>query len=280
MAEASFAQNKGMVLSALSHKVTYKFRTFCKTELMDRFLYACMDYFRVFFELQKQMSDACDEVAKTERLNLYTQGKTKSTSAALTVTPLKTLAHFEHISTVTADEKARRKLRELAAIYATILVQHTNYSNTQQERQFFETLYDFSARVLFTINDRKRWHTIENELGRIFRSEHFNLSTRKNEQHVAKPVRCKEMYEMKQQDDPLVRKEPLKSIHTAMHLRSPVISTLFPTPKEMLRATELQVGGSLHTLFTPSSHPSRARGWEGAPGCSPRCTYGRTTGQR
>ena len=68
----------------------------------------------------------------------------------------------------------------MAAIYAAILVKHTNYSNTQQERAFFETLYpnpnpnpnpnpyqeraffetlyDFSARVLFTINDRKRWH--------------------------------------------------------------------------------------------------------------------------
>ena len=41
-----------MVLSALSHKVTNKFKAFCKTDLMDRFLYACIDYFVVFFELQ------------------------------------------------------------------------------------------------------------------------------------------------------------------------------------------------------------------------------------
>ena len=41
-----------MVLSALSHKVTNKFKVFCKTDLMDRFLYACIDYFTVFFELQ------------------------------------------------------------------------------------------------------------------------------------------------------------------------------------------------------------------------------------
>lgn len=45
-----------------------------------------------------------------------------------------------------------------------------------QDRLFFETLYDFAARVLFTCNDRKRWHGIENELGRIFRSKHFNLA--------------------------------------------------------------------------------------------------------
>eukprot|EP00964_Phaeocystis_antarctica_P090755 scaffold58120_cov69-Phaeocystis_antarctica.AAC.2 len=41
-----------MVLSALSHKVTNKFKSFCKTELMDRFLYACIEYFTFFFELQ------------------------------------------------------------------------------------------------------------------------------------------------------------------------------------------------------------------------------------
>ena len=85
--------------------------------------------------------------------------------------------------------QARGKLREVAAIYAAILVKHTNYSNTQQERAFFETLYDFSARVLFTINDRKRWHAIENELGRVFRSEHFNLSIRKTETQVRVRVR-------------------------------------------------------------------------------------------
>ena len=41
-----------MVLTALNHKVTNKFKSFCKTELMDRFLYACIEYFTFFFELQ------------------------------------------------------------------------------------------------------------------------------------------------------------------------------------------------------------------------------------
>ena len=74
------------------------------------------------------------------------------------------------------------KLRVMATVYAGILLKHSNYANTQQERQFFESLYDFSARVLFVINDRKRWQSIENELSRVFRSDYFNLSLRKNEQ--------------------------------------------------------------------------------------------------
>ena len=208
---------------------------------------------------QKHLSDASEEVAKTERLNLYTQGKTKSSSPSSPTTPPQTAAQSEHTAAaMQTEEEARAKLKDIAGIYAAILVKYTNYANTQQERQFFETLYDFSARVLFTINDRKRWHAIENELGRIFRSEHFNLSMRKNEQHAAKPMRCKELYELKQQADPLARpakEAPTRrsSIHAAMHLRSPVISTIFPTPKEMMiRAAEEARAGSMH------SEPARA----------------------
>jgi len=230
----SIARNKVMVLSALSHKITKQFNLFCKTELMDRFLYACIDYFSVFFDLQKHLSDASEEMAKAERLNLYSQGKTNSSS----ITQLEYAA-----AAMKADEESRGKMREVAAIYAAILVKYTNYSNTQ-ERHFFETLYDFSARVLFTMNDRKRWHIIENELGRIFRSDHFNLSMRKNVQHAAKPIRCKELYGLKQKDEPLARareesQKPKSSIHTAMHMRSPVISTLFPAPRDKILWTAI-----------------------------------------
>merc|ERR1711988_1423366 len=74
---------------------------------------------------------------------------------------------------VKLEIEVHAKLRVMATVYAGILLKHSNYANTQQERQFFESLYDFSARVLFVINDRKRWQTIENELSRVFRSEHF-----------------------------------------------------------------------------------------------------------
>ena len=158
----------------------------------------------------------------------------------------------------------------MAAIYAAILVKHTNYSNTQQERAFFETLYDFSARVLFTINDRKRWHAIENELGRIFRSEHFNLSIRKNETQVVKPMKSKELYEAKLREDPMARPpatmKPRSSIHAAMAMRSPVISSIFPTPKDsMLRAAELRQTAQALSLEAHSSMPPNERQTPGSP---------------
>ena len=214
---------------------------------------------------QKHLSDASEEVAKTERLNLYTQGKTKSSSPSSPTTPPQTAAQSEHTAAaMQTEEEARAKLKDIAGIYAAILVKYTNYANTQQERQFFETLYDFSARVLFTINDRKRWHAIENELGRVFRSDHFNLSVRKNEQQATKPLRCKELYELKQKEDPLAPKKsewkPKVSIHTAMSMRSPVIASIFPTAKEaMERAAELQA-----TLSADAS-PTAVRSGGAAP---------------
>jgi len=272
----SLSRNKAMVLSALSHKVTNKFKSFCKTELMDRFLYACIEYFTFFFELQKLLTDASEEVAKREQLHAFTQGKAAKQGSS----PPKPLAEPErNVGAIQAEEEARGKLREVAAIYAAILVKHTNYSNTQQERAFFETLYDFSARVLFTINDRKRWHAIENELGRVFRSEHFNLSIRKNETQTVKPMKSKEMYEAKLREDPMARPpatmKPRSSIHAAMAMRSPVISTLFPTPKDsMLRAAELRQTAQALSLEahsslppserqTPSSPPQAIRGASG-----------------
>ena len=49
----TYAAAAGMVLQAMSSKLTNKFKTFCKTEMMDNFLYACIEYFTLFFELQK-----------------------------------------------------------------------------------------------------------------------------------------------------------------------------------------------------------------------------------
>ena len=49
-----------------------------------------------------------------------------------------------------AEQECTRRLKDVASIYATIIIKNSNYEKTQQERQFFETLYDFTARVLFT----------------------------------------------------------------------------------------------------------------------------------
>jgi hypothetical protein len=132
----------------------------------------------------------------------------------------------------------RAKLREIALVYATILLKHSNYANTQQEREFFECLYDFSKRVLFTIKNRKLWHAIENELDRVFRSGYFNLSHHKNDaqQHAAEATTSfKVLFERSLSMDGIGRSantNKKSNIHKALLMRSPIISEIFPTPKE------------------------------------------------
>lgn len=277
--EANLSRNKGMVLMALSNKVTGKFKHFCKTELMDRFLHACIEYFSAFFDLQKHIETA-EELSKSEgKLGREVESSQSqrlpaiNTTGAVSATPPIATA-------VELEQAARARLREVAALYAAILVQHSNYANTQQDRQFFETLYDFSARVLFTINDRKRWHAIENELGRIFRSEHFNLSLRKNEQTASKPLRYKELFALKQDGDPSQRTVGAEaarhsSIHTAMHMRSPIIATIFPTPKErMQRAALLQ-----HSIGFETQGSAGFSSSEGSPTGRGASRFGNSSGR-
>ena len=117
----------------------------------------------------------------------------------------------------------RARLKDIALVYATILLKHSNYVNTQQERQFFESLYDFAKRVLFTINSRKNWHAIENELDRVFRSPHFNLSQRKNDQALkgggAATMSFKEAYEKSAGADGFTR-SPFAATQGASHRSS------------------------------------------------------------
>ena len=188
-----------MVLAAMKSKGhTARFKGFCKSDTMDAFLHACIDYFTVFFEVKKIEDDEGataekrrDALALGERPS---EGKDTSAGASAGPGSSKELREKE------LEQRAR--LKDVALVYAAILLKHSNYANTQQERQFFESLYDFSKRVLFTINNRKHWHAIENELDRIFRSPHFNLSERKNKTNqqggTAVMTSYKDMYEKQQ----------------------------------------------------------------------------------
>ena len=169
-----------MVLAAMKSKGhTARFKGFCKSETMDSFLHACIDYFTVFFEVKKIEDD--EGAAAEKRRDALAMGERPfegSLKADSTAVASSAVGSSKELREKELEQRAR--LRDVALVYAAILLKHSNYANTQQERQFFESLYDFSKRVLFTINNRKHWHAIENELDRIFRSPHFNLSERKN----------------------------------------------------------------------------------------------------
>ena len=167
----NLSHNKEMVLAAMKSKGhTNRFKAFCKSETMDAFLHACIDYFLVFFKLIEEKEKAKNSA---ERRDALAEGKAPPSDGGASPSdaanaPLAPPPSSREIFEL--EEEQRSRLKDVALVYATILLKHSNYSNTQQERQFFESLYDFAKRVLFTINQRKNWHAIENELDRIFRS--------------------------------------------------------------------------------------------------------------
>ena len=264
------ARNKEMVLAAIksinrgdkASQIVYtsKFKGFCKTDTMDAFLHACDDYFTIFFEVRTIEEE---ESAKNsaERRDALADGKAPPVdgdaadgtggSAGAPAAAAGTSDETKRLLREKEEEK-RTRLRKMALVYASILMSNSNYANTQQERQFFESVYDFAKRVLFTRNNRKHWHAIENELDRIFRSPHFNLSQRKNDQNLkggssTTQISFKEMYEKRLGTDGghgslggsvSTRRS---QIHQALTMRSPIISEIFPTAKDRAaRAAEMQ----------------------------------------
>jgi len=226
-----------MVLAAMKSKGhTNRFKAFCKSDAMDSFLHACIDYFLVFFKLIEEREKAKNSA---ERRDALAEGKAPPEGAAgsdAAAPPPPNAPSSREIYELETEQRSR--LKDVALLYATILLKHSNYTNTQQDQQFFEALYDFAKRVLFTINQRKNWHAIENELDRVFRSPHFNLSQRKNDQNLKGGAQAaqgfKEMYEKRQGQEGfgLSHRAHRSSIHQALQMRSPIISEIFPTPEE------------------------------------------------
>ena len=162
-----------MVLAAMKYKVhSAAFKKFCKSDTMDTFLHACIEYFAVYFEARKiEEDEAASAEKRRDALASGLEPDHSPTGGASSGAGASKLLLEKEM-----EQRARR--RDIALVYASILLTHSNYANTQQERAFFESLYDFSKRVLFSINNRKHWHDIEDELDRVFRSQYFNRRPR------------------------------------------------------------------------------------------------------
>ena len=102
---------------------------------------------------------------------------------------------------------------------------------------FWETLYDASDQILQEVFvGQKKINVIEIELGRIFRTKHFNLAAKRNElKRDPSNYSVRELYELKNEGDPVLNSRTLasiyskvksKSVQTAVTSRSPLIEHL------------------------------------------------------
>lgn len=75
---------------------------------------------------------------------------------------------------------------QVSPIYSEIILKHSSYEKPQQDRLFFEALYQTLILLLDEAFARlQKRAEIEQEIGNMFRSKHFNLYKRKNQ-----PPRC------------------------------------------------------------------------------------------
>ncbi|KAM5245063.1 protein phosphatase 1 regulatory subunit 36 isoform 2-T2 [Hipposideros larvatus] len=100
-------------------------------------------------------------------------------------------------------------------------------SNTQKDWKFFESFYTFCAYVAWIVFRRQYFTEIEEEIGRLFRTNMFNIPRRKREDEESGGEK-KRMTLV--QFRRMMAKRP--AIKKAINMRSPAMSTLLPSLRE------------------------------------------------
>lgn len=100
-------------------------------------------------------------------------------------------------------------------------------SDTQKDWKFFESFYTFCTCIAWIVFRRQYLTEIEEEVGRLFRTNMFNIPRRKREDEESGGEK-KRMTLV--QFRRMMAKRP--AIKKAMDMRSPVLSTLLPSLRE------------------------------------------------
>ena len=176
---------KGRVFRTFEETTPSKFRTFFKSSKYDKFLQALIYYFVNLFKLHNLKSKK-DGMGN----DLVIESCTK---------------------------EVEKTFFKLGSIYAQIiLTQSGEVTHIQQDRMFWETLYDASDQVLQEVFvGQKKTNLIEIELGRIFRTKYFNMAARRNElKRDPTNYSVRELYALKNEGDPVLNSRTLASIYS------------------------------------------------------------------
>ncbi|XP_019496811.1 PREDICTED: protein phosphatase 1 regulatory subunit 36 isoform X4 [Hipposideros armiger] len=100
-------------------------------------------------------------------------------------------------------------------------------SNTQKDWKFFESFYTFCAYVAWIVFRRQYFTEIEEEIGRLFRTNMFNIPRRKREDEESGGEKNRMTLVQFRR---MMAKRP--AIKKAINMRSPAMSTLLPSLRE------------------------------------------------
>ncbi|XP_069887983.1 protein phosphatase 1 regulatory subunit 36 isoform X2 [Dipodomys merriami] len=100
-------------------------------------------------------------------------------------------------------------------------------SDTQKDWKFFESFYTFCTHIAWIVFRRQNLIEIEDEVGRLFRTNMFNIARRKREDaQLGGEKKRMTLVQFRR----MMAKRP--AIKKAMDMRSPVMSTLLPSLRE------------------------------------------------
>ncbi|XP_025775124.1 protein phosphatase 1 regulatory subunit 36 [Puma concolor] len=100
-------------------------------------------------------------------------------------------------------------------------------SDTQKDWKFFESFYTFCTYVAWIVFRRQHFTEIEEEIGRLFRTNMFNIPRRKREEEESGGEKKRMTFVQFRR---MMAKRP--AIKKAINMRSPVMSTLLPSLRE------------------------------------------------
>ncbi|KAM6202618.1 protein phosphatase 1 regulatory subunit 36 [Rhynchocyon petersi] len=100
-------------------------------------------------------------------------------------------------------------------------------SDTQKDWKFFESFYTFCTYIAWIVFRRQHLTEIEEEIGRLFRSNMFNIPRRRREDKESGGEKKRMTFVQFRR---MMAKRP--AIKKAINMRSPVLSTLLPSPRE------------------------------------------------
>ncbi|XP_064427239.1 protein phosphatase 1 regulatory subunit 36 [Mirounga angustirostris] len=100
-------------------------------------------------------------------------------------------------------------------------------SDTQKDWKFFESFYTFCTYVAWIVFRRQHFTEIEEEIGRLFRTNMFNIPRRKREDEESGGEKKRMTFVQFRR---MMAERP--AIKKAINMRSPVMSTLLPSLRE------------------------------------------------
>jgi hypothetical protein len=205
------------------------FKQFFESQLCDDFLCAALDHFAALLRVE-------------DIIHARTAGKKP-----------------QDIPPPSSEEKQAAALldqtiKEVSTYYCYTIMQFSRYKAAQQDRIFFESFYEFTASVVCAAFPSQHRFKIEDELGRIVRTDTFNLTRRKNDSnhHTKMYFTSRELYVLRYAGDGFMGRKILTALHPrrtagdsvnlTVQKRSTLVSSVLPSPLEIAKQVKKTEG--------------------------------------